>query len=38
MRIASGLAIAFSAGLLKPFDVFAEDVEVIWGSDWNGAV
>ncbi len=38
MRIASGLAIAFSAGLLKPFDVFAEDAEVIWGSDWNGAV
>lgn len=34
MRIASGLAIAFTAGLLKPSDVFAG---VSWGSDWNGA-
>ena len=41
MRIASGLAIAFSAGLLKPSEVFAEVTEVAevaWGSDWNGAV
>jgi hypothetical protein len=41
MRIASGLAIAFSAGLLKPSEVFAEvteAAEVAWGSDWNGAV
>ena len=35
LRIASALAIAFSAGLLKPSEVFAE---VAWGSDWNGAV
>jgi len=41
MRIASGLAIAFSSGLLKPSEVFAEVTEVAevaWGSDWNGAV
>jgi sulfur-oxidizing protein SoxY len=35
MRIASGLALAFTTGLLKPSDVFAG---VSWGSDWNGAV
>ena len=35
MRVASGLAIAFSTGLLKPTDVFGEPA---WGSDWNGAV
>lgn len=34
MRIASGLAIAFSAGLLKPSDVFAGNA---WASEWNGA-
>ena len=49
MRIASALAIAFGAGLLRPSDVFAEDdaedIGIIksadsipWGSDWNGAV
>ena len=35
LRVASGLALAFSAGLLKPSDVFAG---VSWGSDWNGAI
>ncbi len=35
MRVASGLALAFSAGLLKPSDVFAGTA---WGADWNGAV
>ena len=34
LRVASGLAVAFTAGLLKPSDVFAG---VPWGSDWNGA-
>jgi len=34
MRVASGLAIALTTGLLKPSDVFAAG----WGSDWNGAV
>lgn len=34
MRVASGLAVAFTAGLLKPSDVFANG----WGGDWNGAV
>jgi len=49
MRIASALALAFGAGLLKPSDVFAkDDIEdggitrsadnIPWGSDWNGAV
>lgn len=36
MRISSGLALAFSAGILKPSDVFGQQVP--WGSDWNGAV
>ena len=35
LRVASGLALAFTAGLLKPSDVFAG---VSWGSDWNGAI
>ncbi len=35
MRVASALAVAFGAGLLKPTDVFAE---AAWGRDWNGAV
>jgi sulfur-oxidizing protein SoxY len=34
IRLASGLALAFSSGLLKPTDVFANN----WGSDWNGAI
>jgi sulfur-oxidizing protein SoxY len=34
MRIASGLALAFTAGLLKPSDVFAGTT---WASEWNGA-
>ena len=36
MRVASGLALAFSTGLLKPTDVFGQ--EAVWGTDWNGAV
>ncbi|MFM8467223.1 MAG: thiosulfate oxidation carrier protein SoxY [Oxalobacteraceae bacterium] len=49
LRIASALALALGAGLLKPSEVFAaEDADdtgitrtadpVPWGSDWNGAV
>ena len=47
MRIASALATAFAAGLLKPSDVFADEDDagivrladnIPWGSDWNGAV
>lgn len=36
MRISSGLALAFSAGLIKPSEVFGQQSP--WGSDWNGAV
>jgi len=36
MRISSGLALAFSAGIIKPSDVFGQQKS--WGSDWNGAV
>ncbi len=36
VRVASGLALAFSAGLIKPSEVFGETVP--WGMDWNGAV
>lgn len=35
MRIGAGLAVAFSAGLLKPSEVFGAQA---WGTDWNGAV
>lgn len=35
MRVATGLALAFGTGLLKPSDVFAGEG---WGADWNGAV
>ena len=47
MRIASALALAFGAGLLRPSDVFADEDDagitrsaenIPWGSDWNGAV
>jgi sulfur-oxidizing protein SoxY len=36
MRLSSGLALAFSTGLLKPSEVFCQQTS--WGSDWNGAV
>ena len=36
MRLSSGLALAFSTGLLKPSEVFGQQTS--WGSDWNGAV
>lgn len=36
LRVASALALAFGAGLLKPAEVFAAATG--WGEDWNGAV
>jgi sulfur-oxidizing protein SoxY len=36
MRLSTGLALAFSTGLLKPSDVFGQPP--LWGTDWNGAV
>ena len=36
MRLASALALAFGAGLIKPTDVFTAATG--WGEDWNGAV
>lgn len=36
LRVASALALAFGAGLIKPTDVFAAATG--WGEDWNGAV